>query len=94
MGPEVALVVGAPSLAGVGEGLAGVSANEEVDGLDAFPAGGLEVAVVGDSGPPFGKDAGRVDVDFGVPYDTTNPCPFEPEREPVDTAAQGADSHT
>lgn len=84
MRPEVALVVGSPALAGEAERLAGVAADEEVDGLDPLPAGGLEVAVIGDAWPPFSKDERCVSIDLRVPRGAPHAGPLEAEGEPVD----------
>lgn len=89
----MALIVGSFALAGGAEGLAWVAADEQVDGFDSFPAGGFEVAVVGDAGPTGGEDSRGVGVNFGVPDDVADAGPFESEREAINTGTNGADAH-
>lgn len=81
-------VVGSESSAGAAERLAGVAADEQIDGLDSFPHGGLEVAVIGDTGPTGFEDDVGVPIDFGVPDDTADASAFKSEREPFDTGAE------
>jgi hypothetical protein len=69
VGPEVSLIVGALSQAGVGERLAGVAACEYVDGLHAAEVQLGYVAIVGDAGEVVVKDARRCLVVLNVPRD-------------------------
>jgi hypothetical protein len=57
VGPKVTGVGLSTSHAGVGEGLAGVSAADEVDGFDVIPVDLGDVAEVGDVRPVSGEHA-------------------------------------
>jgi hypothetical protein len=63
----VALIFGSFPEAGVGEGLAGVAAAEDVDGFDGGPVDGGDVAEVGDLRPVVGEDLVGAGVDVGDP---------------------------
>lgn len=67
--PEVTLIVGSLSLAGMGEGLAGIAAREDVDGRHGGPVDSGHVAVVGDAGEVVVEDHRRSLVVLDVPHD-------------------------
>ena len=69
MRPQVSLIVGALSQAGVGERLARVAACEYVDGLHGGEVQLGYVAVVGYAGKVVVKDARRCLVVLNVPSD-------------------------
>src|SRR5436190_1329373 len=78
--------------AGEGEGLAGVSAADEIGSFNGRPVDGGDVAEVGDVRPVFGEHPAGVRVDLGLP-DDVHAGAFEAEVEATDAGEQGADLH-
>jgi hypothetical protein len=69
MGPQVSLIVGALSLSGVTERLAGIAAGQNVDGLQGGEVHGGDVAEVQNVGEVVGEDAAGGFVVFDMPGD-------------------------
>jgi hypothetical protein len=83
-------VIGSGSPPSHREGLAGVSAADEINLVNAAPIDGFDVAEVRDLRPVVGEDAGGVRVDLALPG--ARPAgPLEAEVDAADTGEQRAE---
>lgn len=85
------LVVDASTLSSETERLTGVSADEQLDGLDVPPVDLFDVAVIESVRPSFSKDAAGVSIRLGMPDSLAHAAPFQTESQPVDTRTDRPD---